>query len=155
MSAPGDQLDYDPALKPVLVNLFTEIAILEHLIRLRFEPKGMDALKTAQFGVLNHFCRLGKHEERLSSLAWCFQVEVDHMHATVDSLVARALLTWDGAADPCVRPTDAGRAAHADMIEDMAPEVAQIVGEIPVEDLRVTARTLVELRRTMDNLPDR
>ena len=155
MTAGDQQLVYDPALKPVLLNLFTEVAILEHLIRTRFEPKDMDALKAAQFGVLNHFCRLERQEEKLSSLAWCFQVEVDHMRRTVASLVDRGLAVWDDGSDPCVRPTETGRSLHAEMVEDMAPEVAQIVGEIPVEDLQVTARTLVELRRTMDNLPDR
>ena len=112
-------------------------------------------MTAAQFGVLNFFCRLNKVEERLSSIAWCFQVEVQPMRELVASLAALGFVEQDDAADPCVRITPLGRRKHAQMIENIAPEIALVVAEIEPEDLRVTARTLMEIRRTLDNLPDR
>jgi DNA-binding MarR family transcriptional regulator len=155
MSDAEQQVDYDPALKPVLLDLFTEIAILEHLVRTRLEPKDFYDLTAAQFGVMNYFCRLNKAEERVSGLAWCFQVEPQAMHETVGSVVALGYLHWNNETDPCVRITDAGRQKHAEMIESMAPDIAPVVSEIDPDHLRITAHTLMEIRRTLDNLPDR
>lgn len=155
MEGTDDALDYDPALKPVLLDLFTEVAIIEHLVRGRFEPKDYYDLTAAQFGVINFFCRLNKTEERLSGLAWCFQVEIEVMRQTVASLVALGYVQRDAAADPCVRMTDTGREKHANLLDNMAPDIAPVVSEIDPEDLRITARTLMEIRRTLDNLPDR
>ena len=155
MAQGDDARDYDPGMKPVLLDMFTEIAILEHLVRKRLEPRRLGALDAAQFGVLNFFCRLNKSEERLSGLSWCFQVDEASMREVVAAVVARGLLTWDDAADPCVRVTLAGRQLHGETVEDMAPDIAPLVAEIAPEDLRTTARTLMEIRRTLDNLPDR
>jgi hypothetical protein len=152
----GDEAtEYDPGLKPVLLDMFTEIAILEHLVRKRLEPRKLGDLNAAQFGVLNFFCRLNKSEERLSGLAWCFQVEEPFMREVVAVVAARGLLTLDDAVDPCVRVTAAGRRLHGEMVEDMAPDITPVVAEIAPDDLRTTARTLMEIRRTLDNLPDR
>lgn len=152
----GDEpVDYDPALKPVLLDLFTEVAIIEHLVRSRFEPRDYYDLSAPQFGVLNFFCRLNKGEERLSGLAWCFQVDVDSMRATVVSLIERGFIQADDASDPCVRVTAAGRQKHEMLLENMAPDIAPVVAEIDAQDVRITARTLMEIRRTLDNLPDR
>jgi DNA-binding MarR family transcriptional regulator len=150
-----DQIDYDLSLRPVLLDLFTEVAILEHLVRTRLEPKSYYSLTAAQFGVINYFCRLNKSEERLSSLAWCFQVEVEAMRSTVESLMGQGYVDRDDATDPCVRITEQGREKHAVMVDSMAPDIAPVVAEIAPEDLRTTARTLMEIRRTLDNLPDR
>jgi hypothetical protein len=150
-----EQNDYDVSLRPVLLDLFTEVAIIEHLVRSRLEPKSYYSLPAAQFGVLNFFCRLSKSEERLSGLAWCFQVEVEAMRGTVENLVNLGYVDWDDAADPCVCITDKGREKHAVMVESMAPDIAPVVAEIAPEDLRTTARILTEIRRTLDNLPDR
>ena len=148
-------IDIDPGLRRTLLDLFTEIAILEHLIRERLEPRRLGDMNAAQFGVLNYFCRLNKAEERLSGLSWCFQVQDDYMRDVVGNVVQRGYLTWDNAPDPRIRVTPLGLATHAGMVEDMAPDIAPVVAEIDPEDLRVTARTLIEIRRTLDNLPDR
>lgn len=155
MGGGDDESMYDPALKPVLLDLFTEVAIIEHLVRSRFEPRDYYDLTAAQFGALNFFCRLNKHEERLSGLAWCFQVDVESMRETVDSVVSLGFLQSDNAPDPCVRVTEQGRLKHASLLENMAPDIASVVAEISPEDLRITAKTLIEIRRTLDNLPDR
>ena len=151
----GQSLIDDAPGRQLVLDLFTEIAILEHLIRKRFEPLDTGKLTSAQFGVINFFCRLGKSEERVSSLAWSFQVEDAAMHEIVVALKARDLVTLDAASDPCVRITQAGRTLHTDTVSHLAPEIAPLLEEFDVDDLRTTTRTLIELRRTLDNLPDR
>ena len=151
-----DALAYDENTKQLYLDLFTEIAIIEHLVRQRFEPAHLADLAAADFGVLNHFVRLRKTSEKLKTLAWCFQVEMSAMRATVANLAARRLveLDWvDGS--ECIFMTDSGHAKHADAIADMAPDVVEIMSEFSTNDLQMTAATLKEIRRTLDNLPDR
>ncbi len=150
-----DRLDYDPTLKPAVLDLFTEIAILEHLIRKWLEPLHLGELNSAEFGVLNFFCRLNKNEERLSGLAWCFQVKIAEISAPVEAMIARGFLAKSNANDPMITVTAAGKAFHAEMVEDLAPVIAPVVAEIASDDLRTAARTLMEIRRTIDNLPER
>lgn len=151
-----DALAVDEITRQLYLDLFTEIAILEHLVRQRFEPRQLEALTAADFGVLNHFVRLGKATEKLQTLAWCFQVELAAMRVTVASLAKRRLvdLDWvDGL--ECVFVTDAGRAKHSELVDGMAPDVLEIMAEIDPVALRTTTETLKEMRRTLDNLPDR
>ena len=152
---PGDTLTDDKPSRKLVLDLFTEIAILEHLIRKRLEPLETHGLSAPQFGVVNYFYRLGKTEEKLSTLAWCFQVEDEAMREIVDFLFSDGWVTVDRANDPCVRPTPAGRERYDETIAAMAPEVLPILQDFDIEDLRVTTRTLIEMRRTFDNLPDR
>lgn len=146
-------VEVDPALKQLTLDLFTEIAILEHLIRNR-EPEVND-LTGAQFGILNYFCRLDHPEARISLLAWSFQETEARIRELVDSLRAHDLVSISDEPDGCVRVTDAGRAKHDETIMLMAPTFLPIVQDIPREDLEITVRTMMELRRTLDNLPDR
>jgi hypothetical protein len=151
-----DELAYDESTKQLYLDLFTEIAIIEHLVRERFEPAHLADLVAADFGVLNHFVRLGKATEKLKTLAWCFQVEMEAMRATVTTLAGRRLveLDWvDGF--ECVFITEAGRGKHAEAVADMAPDIIEIMSEFDPDDVRTTAATLKEIRRTFDNLPDR
>jgi DNA-binding MarR family transcriptional regulator len=145
--------DVDPAFKQLTLDLFTEIAILEHLVRNR-EPE-VNGLTAAQFGILNYFCRLGHKEARISFLAWCFQESEARIAELTDSLRANGLIAATQDNDPCITITDAGRAKHEATMKEMAPDFLPIVQDIPREDLEVTVRTLMELRRTLDNLPDR
>ncbi len=67
-----DQDMLDPALGPVLLNLFTEVAILEHLVRKRFEPKDYYDLTAAQFGLIMlppyQYVQMYEHQKSLSGL---------------------------------------------------------------------------------------
>lgn len=51
-------------LIPVYFHMFTEISIIEHLARNRLEKVLPDGMSMAQFGVLNHFSRLGENGPR-------------------------------------------------------------------------------------------
>lgn len=151
-----DALDLDDDTRQLYLDLFTEITIIEHLVRQRFEPRHLAELNAAEFGVLNHFVRLQKSSEKLEMLAWCFQVEHQAMRATVQALANRRLIEIDWVDGfECAFITESGRATHKVIVADMAPDVLEIMAEFKMEDLQTTVTTLKEMRRTFDNLPDR
>ncbi len=145
----------DPATRAMLLDIFTDIAILEHLTRERFNPAAGE-LDARQFGVINYLVRQKKSSETVSTLAWCFQVELSDMDATVERLAQLGFLRIDLLAnDRCVFLTPAGEARHEEFLSTVAPDVTELMSEFDPEALRITAETLKELRRTFDNLPDR
>jgi DNA-binding MarR family transcriptional regulator len=145
----------DPATRAMLLDLFTDIAVLEHLVRERFNPSASE-LSAQQFGVINYLIRQKKSNEKLSTLAWSFQVEDTEMTATVDALAKLKYVEVDWVdGDRCVFLTSAGTARHELFLSTVAPDVTELLSEFDPEALRITTETLKELRRTFDNLPDR
>ena len=151
-----DRLGDRPEHQTMLLDLFTEIAVLEHLVRERMKPVGEGELTPQQFGIINYFVRLRKRSEKLTTLAWCFQVDDADMAASVEELARRRFIEVDWVdGDRCVFLTKAGELRHDQFMREAAPEILDIMQEFSVADLRVTTDTLKELRRTFDNLPDR
>ena len=145
----------DPATRLMLLDMFTDISILEHLTRERFNP-ATGGLEARAFGVINYLVRQQKSNEKLSTLAWCFQVDLPSMTATVEELAKLKYVELDWVnGDRCVFVTTAGMARHEDFMSTVAPDVTELMSEFDPEALRITAETLKELRRTFDNLPDR
>ncbi len=145
----------DPGTRSMVLELFTDIAILEHLIRERFNPLAGE-LDARQFGVLNYLVRQKKVSEKLPTLAWCFQVEEADMAGSVSALERLKFVEVDWVNGVrCVFLTEVGRSRHEAFIATSAPDVIEILSDFDPEQLRVTAETLRELRRTFDNLPDR
>lgn len=142
-----------------LVGFFTEIAIIEHLARTRFERSGYEPTDAGEFGILNYFRRTHPDPDTISGMAWAFQEDESYTAEKVASLEAKGHVTVtpagsrDGSA--IVFVTDAGREAQDGKVHAMAPEFEQLVAEIPAEDLETTVRTLREIRLTLDHLPDR
>jgi DNA-binding MarR family transcriptional regulator len=149
----SSDVEIDPVQRKVLTDLFTEIAILEHVVRNRFEPNLEGRYTAAEFGLLNYFGRMHRVENRLSHVALCFEVDIEEARVPLDALVKRGVLTTDGAPDPRIAITAQGRDAHAELIGTLAPQVLEIVDGIDFDHLRITAETLREIRRTADNLP--
>jgi hypothetical protein len=151
----GGEDAIDPAERSMLLNLFTEIAILEHLVRERFNPQTGD-LTPQQFGIINYLVRQRRSSEKLRTLAWCFQIDEPQAIAAAEALAALHYIEidWVGG-ERCVFITATGEARHAKFLTDVGPDVMEIVADIDPEHLRITADTLMELRRTFDNLPDR
>ena len=145
--------------KKTVLHLFTEVAIVEHLLRNRYDKATPAGMTTGQFGVLTHFIRNGKSRDRLSLLVWAFQDDDAYMAQKVAALVERDLLTTvpvEGSeSDIWVEITDEGRAAHARAIDEIGPEVAQFIEGIDMGDLETALRVIRDIRRTLDNLPDR
>lgn len=139
-----------------VLDLFTEIAIVEHLLRNRYDRSSPAGMTTGQFGILTHFIRGAKPREKLSVLAWAFQDSEDYMAEKVASLVARGLLaSAPSEQDIWVEITDAGREMHGQALAEIGPEVEQLLEGIELADLQISLRVLQDIRRTLDNLPDR
>lgn len=153
-----------PDLRDTLLNLFTDVAIIEHLTRTRIErkvreghlPEGPGA---QQFGVLNYFVRNHHGPDTIAGIAWAFQEEEDHTAAKIAEMARIGLVEVDPPGnlgpDTMVSITQAGRDAQQKRVDDMAPEFIPLVSEISRDDLDTAARVLREIRLTLDNLPDR
>lgn len=144
-----------PEVRRLVLDLFTDVAVLEHLIRTRLRSPD-ERLTPQHFGLINHFVRHGKAEENLTNLAWSFQVSDEHMLAAIEQAGAMEHVETerrDG--DLWVRILPAGHERHESEIDLVAPEITEIMSEFSLDDLRTTMRTLMELRWTFENLPDR
>ena len=140
----------------MLLDLFTEIAAVEHLVRKHVGQIQTTGLNAAQFGALNYFIRNNRSQERKSILAWIFQVGIDEMEVPLAALEERGLIGRIGSGDDqIIGLTAAGRAAHADSIRAMAPDIEPLMSEFEDEDLEKTLDVIQEIRRVFDNLPER
>jgi hypothetical protein len=150
-------------LRETLVGLFTEIAIIEHLLRTRMENRraeeGMsEGMPAAHFGILNYFIRNHDGPDTVSGIAWSFQDPEDVVRERVEQMAEMGYLHVTpgvGNAEALVSVTADGRAALEESLDRVGPEITDLVSEIPVDDLERTFRTLREIRLTLDNLPDR
>lgn len=146
-------------LQETLLGLFTEVAVLEHLVRTREEKHAEDDLTLGDFGVLNYFVVNHPDPDSVAGIAWCFQEDEAYTRAKIEGLASRDLVTISPeVADngiAMVEITDIGREAHAQIVARVAPDMMMAVAEIPREDLETTFKTLRNIRLTLDNLPDR
>ena len=142
-----------------VLHLFTEIAIVEHLLRNRHDSFKPANMTTGQFGVLNHFVRNKKSEATLSALAWSFQDEDDYMAEKVEQLRSAEYVTTQAIEgsniDLRVKITEAGIAAHTRSLNEIRPEVESFLVDLTHVELETAVKVLQEIRRTLDNLPDR
>ena len=140
----------------LLLDLFTEIAVVEHLVRNHMGTIKATGLNAGQFGALNYFIRNNREQERKSVLAWLFQVTVDEMDVHLTALEERGFIGRIGDGDDqIIGITASGRSAHSDSVGSMAPEIEPLMAEFRDEDLEKTVDVLKEIRRVFDNLPER
>lgn len=145
--------------RETLVGLFTEVAIIEHLMRTRMERLYPDGLGAAHFGILNHLLRHQRGPERIDSIAWSFQEDVDYTASKVATLESFGFVATvppgncDGAT--MVELTDAGAEARNTALDRMAPDVIELISEIDPVQIGIAHKVLEEIRLTLDNLPDR
>jgi DNA-binding MarR family transcriptional regulator len=140
----------------LLLDLFTEIAVVEHLVRNHLGTIEVSGLTAGQFGALNYFIRNSRDQERKAILAWMFQVTIDEMDVHLGALEQLGLIGRIGDGDDqIIGITAAGRSAHAEAVARMAPEVEPLMAEFQDEDLEKTVEVLKEIRRVFDNLPER
>jgi hypothetical protein len=113
-------------------------------------------LTAGQFGVLNHFILQNRVDDGEAAMAWAFQDDAPYMAEKIDSLASVGLIDVEGVApNREIRINDAGRAAHARSMARIQPEVAPVIEGIELGDMKTSLATLREIRRTLDNLPDR
>lgn len=146
----------DDETRSTTLGLFTEIARIEHLMRTRMERISNQELTAGQFGVLNHFILQKKLDDGEAAIAWAFQDDAAYMAEKIDSLLTAGWVDAAGSApNRLIRINDAGRAAHARSLDRIHPEVAPAIEGIELDDIKTSLATLREIRRTLDNLPDR
>ena len=147
----------DAAAEPLVFRFFTEIGIIDQLANNQLErvlPKG---LSTAQFGVLNHFSRLGG-ERTLVELAKLFQVSKPAMTKLVQKLAAQGLLAVSehptDARSKQVRLTPAGKRAREACIVALQPVLATFEAAFPSVRLEKLMPLLSEMRIWLDTQRD-
>ena len=137
----------------IFFKVFNEIAIINQLGSSAFEKTLPDGLKISQFGVLNHFVRVGDGSTPLQ-LANAFQVTKGAMTNTIKRLHDRELITISP--DPedgrCKRIfiTPKGRTTRELCIQRMSPLVDTIRKSFSESDFRSVIPFLQELREFLD-----
>jgi DNA-binding MarR family transcriptional regulator len=138
---------------PPAFRVFNEIGILEHLSRTMFERVMPEGMTVAQFGILNHFVRLGG-ERSPARLAAAFQVTKPTMTSTLQRLERAGLVAIrpdprDGRAK-VVAITERGVAMRWACIEALEPVLAQLGALVPAGDFEALLPGLTRLRQTLD-----
>lgn len=142
----------------VAFEAFNEIGIIAQLSGAAFERVMPAGLSLAGFGVLNHFIRLGRDEERPTQLARNFQVTKGAMTNTLQRLDSAGFITLSP--DPAdgrgkiARITRAGRAARDRALLALAPVMQDLLESYPVAEMRRILPALTRLRQTLDAARD-
>jgi DNA-binding MarR family transcriptional regulator len=137
---------------------FYEISIIAQLSGAAFERVLPEGLSLAGFGVLNHFVRLARDEERPTQLARNFQVTKGAMTNTLQRLEAAGFITLSP--DPedgrgkIARITRAGRAAREQAIARIAPVLSDLLNVFPAAEMKRVLPVLTKLRQTLDAARD-
>jgi DNA-binding MarR family transcriptional regulator len=139
---------------PPAFSLLNEISIIDQLSGTMFErvlPKGMTR---AQFGILNHFVRLGHEARSPAQLASAFQVTRPTMTSTLDKLARRGLIAIradpDDGRGKLVSLTPEGRAMREQCVA-AAAQLTPLLGELASEaELKLMLPLLRRIRATLD-----
>jgi DNA-binding MarR family transcriptional regulator len=146
-------MDKKESQNQAFFKVFNEIAIINQLGSKAFEKTLPDGLKISQFGVLNHFVRIGDGATPLQ-LANAFQVTKGAMTNTLKRLLTRELIKISP--DPedrrCKRVfiTEKGRAVRKDCIQQMTPLVEILKNNFNESDFIAAIPFLQKLREVLD-----
>ncbi len=133
--------------------MFTEIGIINQLSTNRLERVLPDGLSLAQFGVLNHFVRLGG-QWAPSRLARAFQVTKGAMTNTLQRLETQGLVRIipdpKDARAKLVEITPAGRKKREACIKATKPMMQDIFEAVEPDDVIAALPFLEAVRKTLD-----
>lgn len=137
--------------------LFNEIAIIEQLARARFEARLPKGVLVSHFAVLNHLLRVGDGRTPLD-IARAFQVPKTTLSHTLSLLERRGWVEMrpnpeDGRSKR-VWITEAGRGFHAEAIDLLAPDMAEIAAAFPAGEAAALLPRLTALRVYLDRTRD-
>lgn len=143
---------------PLAYSVFNEIGIIDQLATHAFTQVLPGRMTVAQFGVLNHFVRLGHDFRTPAQLASAFQVSRPTMSSTLsrlerDGFVAIAPDPEDGRGKH-VSITARGRAMRADCIARLGEPLASVEHEVPPEIFSQLLPLLTQLREILDQMRD-
>lgn len=140
--------------RPDLTDFFTDIAIIEQLVRTLRERRLPPGLSTAGFGLINHMVRTGQETASPAALARALQVTRGAVTGVLHKLTAEGFVTLEP--DPKdgrgkkVRITPAGLAARETALASLAPLVARFEAEIDVEAIRRVHPVIRAVRDYLD-----
>ena len=143
--------DSDPA--SVIFQLFNEIGIINQLSTARFARNLAPDLNPSEFGVLNHFVRMGDGKSP-TYLAKAFQMTKPSMTAILRNLERKGFVDVVGSEEDKRRKfvsiTKAGREARATGVRAMAPFAETLIETQDVAQLAKILPTLQALREFLD-----
>jgi len=143
--------DSDP--KSIVFTLFNEIGIINQLSTARFARVLAPDLNPSEFGVLNHFVRLGDGKTP-SYLAKAFQMTKPSMTAILGKLDRKGYVQIIGSEEDrrrkIVTITAAGHSARERGIQAMAPLVQILLESQDLSALQKLLPSLQALREFLD-----
>jgi DNA-binding MarR family transcriptional regulator len=142
----------------VMFELLNEVGIIAQLSRTLLEFRLGDGLTIHHFTALNHLVRLGDGKTPMD-MARAFQVPKTSMSHTLAGLEKRGLIRMEpNPADgrgKLVLITDAGKSLRNRAIEDMAPDMAEVVPQFGIEEAEAILPALRKLRSVLDQARDK
>jgi DNA-binding MarR family transcriptional regulator len=142
----------------IVLDLFTEVSILEPLISMRVEREQAQGLGETGMAILVSLSRLGDVGNSRASVMWKFEEENNNnTEQEIDKLIARGLI--DVSPDPVsgeqlFKISESGKATMVAALRALLPYFKPALEEVSVESIQQSTQTLREIRRTLDNLPD-
>lgn len=137
----------------LIAQYFTEIGIIHQLATAQFQRLIGPDLSINEFGVLNHFARLGDGTTP-SRLARIFQVTKPSMTGILGKLETKGYVRIEGCADDkrrkLVRLTPAGKAAQARAVEAASPVFHAMLDDFGIGRLAAALPDLQALRAHLD-----
>lgn len=140
---------------PPLFTFFLEVSILDQLVGTMFERVLPNGITRAQFGVLNHFVRLGIEQKAPHELATIFQVTRGTMTSTLGRMQRNGLVSIGP--DPAdgrgkqVRLTEHGKQMREQCIAAIRPMITQIAPKLPLDRMPAALIVLQGIRRILDD----
>lgn len=143
--------DSNPA--NTVFTLFNEIGIINQLTTARFARVLAPHLNPSEFGVLNHFVRLGDGKSP-TFLAKAFQMTKPSMTSLLRNLERKGYVVIKDSIDDRRRKfiyiTRSGRAARQAGVKAMAPLAETILAQQDIAQLEKILPTLQALREVLD-----
>ncbi|MBD2842966.1 MarR family winged helix-turn-helix transcriptional regulator [Erythrobacter rubeus] len=143
---------------PLAYQVFNEIGIIDQLASHTFTQSLPRGMTIAQFGILNHFVRLGHDYRTPAQLASAFQVSRPTMTNTLARLERRGLV--EIAPDPAdgrakrVSITASGVAMREECLTRLAGPLAEVNEQVPDDLLQQLLPLLADLRQILDRMRD-
>ncbi|MDJ0922358.1 MAG: MarR family transcriptional regulator [Henriciella sp.] len=138
---------------PILFQVFNEIGIINQLSSTWFAKRLAPDLNLSEFGVLNHFVRLGGAKSP-SRLARAFQMTKPSMTAILGKLSAKGYVevvsSQKDRRQKLVTITSEGRAARERGIKALVPVAGELQSKLKMDDVSKILPTLTLLREVLD-----
>lgn len=142
------------ARDPDLIAFFTDISIIEQLVRTLIERRLPDGLSMAGFGLINHMVRTGQETASPGALARALQVTRGAITGVLHRLTSEGFVTLEP--DPRdgrgkkVRVTASGLAIRDAALAGMAPLIADFEARMDLDGIRSAHPVLRSVREDLD-----